>query len=131
MRCDFNNCAKGLLNKDYSTLDKTDREHVRKNHWREPAIVVLHGVCFRFHRLSLVYICCCEKSFTTPTNIEKHVTGTEYASNTRSGCRIASKRAEELAMTREVCLDENEAINYWPADLTSSIIPHTDEENSK
>jgi hypothetical protein len=131
MRCTLDKCEKKLLDEDYNTLSREDKQHVRHAHHRQTEIVVMHDMFFTFRRGIHRYPCFCEQTFATAPSIKTHVLGVDCKSVKRAGCSTFSDKAKELARTSQVCKDGNIAINYWPLKPASIIPPTDEEENSK
>ena len=126
-RCTFKICLQDLLEKDYHSLNKIQREHIRNVH--EPWIVYIsftapptpsstvNGVTFSFRRNSEKCHCFCETGFTSPRSLKAHVTGSN--STPPRPCLFVAKKAKELARTGEVFKDAEAEINYWPLNNVS------------
>jgi len=64
----------------------------------------------------------CERTFASGPTLRQHILGVNNDNVQKPSCAEFFEKAKELSKTRQVCKDEDVAINYWPL---------TDEQNSK
>jgi len=126
-RCSLNICLQGLLERNYESLSKKHKEHVRNVHqpWTVYISVpapptpssTVDGVTFCFRRSTEKCGCFCETTFTSPRSLKAHVTGSN--SDPPRPCPFFVNKANELARTGEVFKDAESEINYWPLEKAS------------
>lgn len=118
--CLFDRCKKGLLDRDHSTLTRTESDHVRRYHQHSTHVIGLKDVVFSFRRDPAQhneYVCVCGTLFSSYESLSIHVLGYKRTSYTQAPCRVFSDRTIELAKTRDICKDDKLPINYRPADV--------------
>jgi hypothetical protein len=111
-RCTLNACKRGLLDQDYNSINKEQKEHVRNVHRPWTEYIGFDGISFAFHRTTERGQCFCETAFTSPRSLRQHVLGTN--SKPPSPCLIFIEKAREVARTRETFEDAGAKIHYKP-----------------
>jgi hypothetical protein len=111
-RCTLNLCKRGLLDKDFNTLTKEQREHVRNVHKPWTEFIGSDGIMFAFHRTTEKGHCFCETGFTSPRSLKAHVIGSN--SEPPSPCPVFTEKASEVTRTQESFKDAGAKIHYWP-----------------
>lgn len=118
--CLYDHCKKNLLDHEFATLTRAQKDHVRRYHRSRTHTIGLKDVVFRFRRdpsQHSEYVCVCGKLLSSYEGLDIHVLGCKRTSSTQAPCWTISNKATEIATTKEICDDDKVSINYWPVEL--------------
>ena len=118
--CRFDTCRKKYLDREYDTLDDSQREHVRRYHRHATYAVSLNEAMFLFRRDPLQhneYVCVCGTLFSSYYSLKPHVLGSKRKKYTQVPCPEFSDKAIEVARSKDVCFDDKKPINYYPSEF--------------
>lgn len=117
--CQFDKCKRGLLDKEFSSLTRDERTHVRRYHQHVMHPLVLHGAMFFFQRDPSKYdqyVCVCGTLFSSFGSLQVHVQGSTRDYKPQVPCAVIAAKAFDIARTKDIVDDNKRSINYKPLD---------------